>query len=297
MAETTGIEWADATFNPWWGCEKWSPGCTNCYAEADAKRYGHDVWGKDKPRRHMSDSYWKGPLDWNAKALAEGRRRRVFCASHADVGEDRRDLDDLRVRLFQLVMRTPNLDWLFLTKRPETWMQLLERARGAWLEAELDLRPGTRPHIQGTVYSWLSEWIYGFPPKNVWMGATVEDQRRVDRIEHLVAIPAEVRWLSMEPLLEEVTLPGNVRARVVDWIVVGGESIGGRAFNVEWARKLLRHCRTTKTAFFMKQLGTNPLGNDGHELVRLETKHKKGGLLEDMPVDLRVREYPRSAAA
>jgi len=82
------IEWCDHTFNPWWGCAKVSPGCAHCYAESLAKRTGNAVWGHESPRRFFGDSHWNEPLKWDAAAKAEGRRKRVFCASMADVFED-----------------------------------------------------------------------------------------------------------------------------------------------------------------------------------------------------------------
>jgi protein gp37 len=119
MAKDSTIEWTHHTFNPWWGCTKVSPGCKHCYAEAWAKRVGQDVWGARAPRRELSEAYWRQPLAWNAKALRTGKRTRVFCASMADVFEDRRDLDARRERLWRLINDTPRLDWLLLTKRPQ----------------------------------------------------------------------------------------------------------------------------------------------------------------------------------
>lgn len=88
MAETTEISWCDATFNPWIGCTKVAPGCTHCYAEAFAKRTGKAKWGPGGTRVLTSDAYWKNPLKWNKQAEAAGVRKRVFCASLADVFED-----------------------------------------------------------------------------------------------------------------------------------------------------------------------------------------------------------------
>ena len=93
MAETTAIEWTDATINFWHGCTKVGPPCDHCYAETWAKRTGNSVWGADAPRRFFGDKHWNEPRKWNARAQREGRTHRVFCASMADVFEDRRDLD------------------------------------------------------------------------------------------------------------------------------------------------------------------------------------------------------------
>ena len=90
MARDSRIEWTDHTFNPWWGCTKVSPACDHCYAETWAKRVGFDIWSTAKPRRFLSDVYWRQPHRWNAEAEQSGRRARVFCASMADVFEWKR---------------------------------------------------------------------------------------------------------------------------------------------------------------------------------------------------------------
>ena len=121
MAETTGIAWTDSTFNPWIGCTKVGPGCDNCYAEALMDKRWHRVqWGSGKTRQKTSAANWQAPLHWEkhheAFALAHGRRRRVFCASLADVFDNEAP-PQWRGDLWALVKATPNLDWLVLTKR------------------------------------------------------------------------------------------------------------------------------------------------------------------------------------
>src|SRR5512138_1944819 len=97
------IAWTDHTFNPWWGCVRVSEGCVNCYAETFAKRTGNDVWGVNKPRRFFGEKHWAEPLKWNTEAEQKDGRTFVFCASMADVFEDRRDLDEPRERLWKLI--------------------------------------------------------------------------------------------------------------------------------------------------------------------------------------------------
>ena len=158
MGENSAIEWTGHTFNPWWGCVKVSPACDHCYAETWAKRTGHDVWGAGVQRRRLNDEYWNQPLRWNRNAARTGRRVRVFCASMADVFEGDRSLNGLRDRLWTLIERTPNLDWLLLTKRP---------------------------HMIRRLAPWDGDW-----PKHVWVGATVENQRfGEDRIRFLIDVP------------------------------------------------------------------------------------------------------------
>lgn len=101
MAENSKIQWTHHTFNPWRGCEKVSEGCKHCYAEQlVTKRQGLPLWGKDAPRKVAAESTWREPLRWNRQAEKDGERRRVFCASLADVFEDRPDLTAPREREF-----------------------------------------------------------------------------------------------------------------------------------------------------------------------------------------------------
>lgn len=209
MGETTGISWTDATFNPWEGCTKVSPGCTNCYAETRNKRFGGDNWGVGKPRRRTSEANWRQPLKWNREAgrLLSGeltadpdkvRRPRVFCASLADWLDP--DVPAAWLAdLLALICATPNLDWQLLTKRPELWMDRMELAY-AYIAAHC-----TRYTFKAQ--QQVAQWMRGNPLPNVWIGCTVEDQRRAEeRIHDLTVIPAKVRFLSMEPLLEQVDL-------------------------------------------------------------------------------------------
>jgi protein gp37 len=229
MAKASKIEWTHHTFNPWWGCERVSPACKNCYADAWAHRLGMDLWSKGAPRRMLSDSYWRQPIMWNREAERAGRRDRVFCASMADVFEDRRDLDEPRQRVWALIAQTPQLDWLLLTKRP---------------------------HRIGALTPWAGAW-----PRNVWLGTTVENQRWAERrVPQLLEYPAVVHFLSCEPLLGAIDLskwmPCSSRSRAVGWVIAGGES-GHRArpMNPDWARSLRDQCQAHGVPFHFKQWG------------------------------------------
>lgn len=236
MGEQTAIAWTDHTFNPWWGCERVSPGCQHCYAETFAKRTGHDVWGKTAGRRFFGDKHWAEPLRWNAAAEAAGVPAKVFCASMADVFEDRPELIEPRARLFDLIEATPQLIWQLLTKRPQN---VLDMVPAGW-------------HGAGFADTPARLW-----PRNVWVGTTVEDQQRADeRIPPLARIPAPRRFLSCEPLLGAVNLIAGMRINSVDWVIAGGESgPGHRPLNVDHARYLRDQCADTGTAFFFKQVG------------------------------------------
>src|ERR1700721_4439938 len=119
MSENSKIEWTTATFNPWIGCQRVSPGCEHCYAESLDRRWGGDHWGPKADRRRTSESYWKQPLKWNEQAKNSGETFRVFCASLADVFEDRDELYPVREELWDLTVATPYLTWCFLPKRIE----------------------------------------------------------------------------------------------------------------------------------------------------------------------------------
>lgn len=251
MGENSKIEWTDHTWNPWTGCTKVSPACDHCYAEGWAKRSGHVEWGPHGNRRRTSESNWKQPLKWNREAEAAGVRRKVFCASLADVFDNHKSiLLEWRDDLWNLIQNTPNLDWLLLTKRPQN----VARMVSGWMG----------PH------SW---------PSNVWLGTTVENQEEADRrIPHLLAVPAAVRFLSCEPLLGPIDLlrlqpknatwldclngrehigPATVPTESkIDWVIVGGESgHGARPMHPGWARSLRDQCAAAGTPFFFKQWG------------------------------------------
>ena len=233
MGTTTAISWTDHTFNPWWGCSRVSPGCQNCYAETFAKRTGHDVWGKASERRFFGAKHWIEPIRWNLEAQRAGRPALVFCASMADVFEDRSDLTEPRQQLFELIDSTPSLEWQLLTKRPENVLRL------------------TAEHYGDCNLPW-------------WQGVTVEDQARADeRIPLLLEIPARVRFLSCEPLLGPVCLDPHYfdlpiwrPGRSIDWIIVGGESgPGHRPLDLNHARSLRRQAEIAGVPFFFKQVG------------------------------------------
>jgi protein gp37 len=292
MGEQTGIQWTDHTFNPWIGCTEVDAGCANCYArELMAGRWRKVEWGVGAERRVTSDAYWKQPYRWNAAALAEGRRRRVFCASLADVF-DRTVPGDWRAWLLDLIQDTPALDWQILTKRPQ-------------------LIPTLAPVL----------------PANVWIGASVCDRRGLYRIQQLrqVRAPADwpwgsrpgpaLRFLSLEPLLEDL---GLLDLEGVGWVIVGGESgKGARPCELAWIRSVVSQCRAASVPVFVKQMGSRPVGSItagdlGESRARavatvggapfnldaqtLHLRHSHGGDPAEWPEDLRIREFPAAAA-
>lgn len=292
MGKNSAIAWTDHTFNPWVGCTKVSPGCKHCYAEALAKRspalvHGRPqvslpVWGDEAPRRVTSADYWKQPLRWDKAAAKAGKRSRVFCASLADLFENRSELIPHRFRLFtELIARTPNLDWLLLTKRPDQILRL-------W--------PSTLPGP--------SHW------PNVWVGCTVEDQQRArERLPHLLQVPAPVRFVSYEPALEAVDFgpwvphcaKHKLRApccgeytmrRGIDWLIVGGESgAHARGFDITWARQAVARCRAAGVPVFVKQMGARSY--DGTPDCAGRLLDPAGADPSEWPEDLQVQEWPQ----
>jgi protein gp37 len=238
---------------------------------------------------------WNEPLKWEADAAKDGKRHLVFCASLADVFEQLppghpqlRWMDEQRERLWALVDRTPHLTWLLLTKRP---YNVLGMVPDTWLTvcADHDCEHVSNPDCGRT-------W-----PRNVWVGTTVEDQRRLDeRIHHLAAIPARVRFLSMEPLLEAISFRPKAEnpidmTRLMDsgeasrpalldgihWVIVGGESGPGcRLMEREWVRGIFTQARQhhSPPALFYKQEGGHP--DKRHDIAQF-------------PPDLQIREWPK----
>ena len=223
--EGSGIEWCDDTFNPWMGCTKVSEACRRCYAEVLVdKRFGRARWGAGEARQRTSEANWRAPRTWNRKAKAAGTRRRVFCASLADVFDAEVD-PSWRDDLWTLIRETPNLDWLLLTKRPE--------------EVARSLPEG-----------WGEGW------ENVWLGVTAETQGRADeRLPVLLEVPAAVRFASCEPLLSPLEL-GAYLGRGLDWVIAGGETgTGARAMEATWVREVRDACVEAGVAFHFKQWG------------------------------------------
>lgn len=296
MAETTHIAWAHGTFNPLEGCEHVSPGCDHCFAEARDQRYspikethevdgkvhlitvGSEHWGPGSRRKLHTEDYWRAPVRWDREAEKTGERRRIFCGSLCDVGEDHPDWIRPRERLMGLIRATPRLIWLLLTKRPENLPRLF--------------------------------WRFGFArrwPANVWVGATAENQAMADkRVPLLREVPARVRFLSVEPMLERVDLEGRLEG--IHWVICGGESgseAEARPLDLEWAREINAQCCVAGVPFFFKQAGRKALeahltaggakryGNPGAgPKWRLDLEHKAGADPSEWPLDLRVQEVP-----
>lgn len=241
MAEKTKISWAHGTFNPWWGCTRveGSPACgpaegedgERCYAETWAERCGYNekpgaahfpIWGAHSERRYFGDKHWNEPLKWNRDAEREGELRRIFCMSMGDWAEGRPDQKPHLERLWYLILETPMLAWLMLTKRP----QLISK-------------------------------LCPLRSQRVWHGTTTETQKWLDlRWDHLKRVDAEIYWLSIEPMFERLKLPADfLHLGKRAWVICGGQS-GAKAkpLNPAWARDLRDQCLGAGVPFHMKQM-------------------------------------------
>ena len=239
MGEVTAIEWCDHTFNPWIGCTKVSPACDHCYAEALMDtRYGRARWGAGEDRVRTGASNWAQPHRWDRAAAAAGTRPFVFCASLADVFDN--EVDPLwRRDLFALAEATPNLVWLFLTKRIGNVLKMTDASAG-------------NP----------------FLPANAAMGATMvtqdeydRDARKLDDVKH--RRQPLFTFGSFEPLLGPVILDSYAP----DWIIVGGESgREARDMDIVWVRRLQQQAGELGRVFNFKQVGGRTSDKGGHAL-------------------------------
>lgn len=245
----------DFDFNPWWGCTKVSPACDNCYAEDVANMYGHDVWGKDAPRRQMGADHWRNPHKWNAQAEKEGRRYNIFCGSLCDVMEVRDDLEPYREALWWTIERTPNLNWMLFTKRADQYKNKLPKA---WLQS---------------------------PRDNVWLVTTVERKDYLWRLDAILKVPAVVHGIICEPLMSDIPLPReflDLGPRA--WVIAGGErgaGKGSKVSNIEWVRNLRNAATGAGIPFFFNQWGEyGPTDKAGAVQVLLGHNHLGRRLLD-----------------
>lgn len=268
MAETSLIEWTDATWNPITGCTLVSEGCRHCYAaRLAATRMKHHPSRAGLARLNAAgEAKFTGEVRLNEQWLDQPIRwrkpRRIFVCAHGDLFHEAVP-DEWIDRVFAVMALAQQHTFQVLTKRPE-------RARD-YLTTRANLL-----RISG-------EW----PFAHIWLGTSVEDQATADaRIPHLLAIPAAVRFLSAEPLLGPLDLiramdragfdpVWSIRQCGLDWVIVGGESgRGARPMHPDWARGLRDQCRAAGVAFFLKQMGGS---RKPHAAI---------------PDDLCVREFP-----
>lgn len=218
MAVNTEIEWTDATWNPVSGCTKVSPGCDHCYAERMAERF-RGVRGH--PFEHGFDLTLRPhklhePLSWR-------RPRRVFVNSMSD--------------LFHKEIPRDFVDQVFATMEQASWhvFQVLTK-RSSLMRRYINERYAERP-----------------APAHIWLGVSIENRQALVRLKHLRQANATIRFLSLEPLLEDL---GKLDLSGISWAIAGGESgPSARSMSRDWVRRIRDQCRAADVAFFFKQWG------------------------------------------
>jgi protein gp37 len=348
---TTTIEWTEKSWNPVRGCSVISAGCTHCYAMRVAHRFsgpGGRYEGLTRARKSLGP-VWTGDVRFVPEKLAEPLSwrapTRIFVNSMSDLFHEGVS-DEQIAAVFGVMAAAPRHTFQVLTKRPErarAWFAWIADQGEELLAAVGEEPPGGSP-IPAACASFLpmvtggnvadsSEWLgrdawraamrapWALP--NVWLGASVEDQKTADeRIPILLELPAAVRWVSYEPALGSVDWKNIASARdemmlplagltwsigspprvvrthpKLDWIVVGGESgPGARPFDVAWARSTVEQCRAAGVPVFVKQLGACPHWSYAPPPPQWTERRRdrKGGEPSEWPEDLRVREYPEA---
>lgn len=252
MGDKTGIEWTDATWNPTTGCDRVSPGCDNCYALELAGRLklmGSSAYQNDgDPRTSgpgfgltMHPNRLDQPLRWK-------RPRRIFVNSMSDLFHPAVPVEFI-VEVFVVMAKAKQHQFQILTKRPQRMAQVVS---DMWFDPRVGLLPRLDPEVDYR------------PLPNVWMGTSIETDRYAFRANHLRKTLAEVRFLSLEPLLGP--LP-SLDVHGVDWVIVGGESgPNHRPIETDWVREIRDRCVDAGVAFFFKQWGGRTPKANGREL-------------------------------
>lgn len=269
--KTTNISWANKTWNVIAGCKRVSPACKACYAEVVSNREAERGIEKYKGLTSIPVNgkrpVWNGKVNVaKEKLFNEPKRWKessiIFVNSMSDLFYEEVS-EELIFKIFDKMMAYNWHKYLVLTKREVRMKEMIDK----YCEAR---------NIEVL-------------PDFIWIGVSVEDNKRAAlRLPYLERTRCAVKFVSCEPLLEEVDFS---KYPVMDWYIAGGESVeigydpnDARPFNVDWARKIRDFCKEKGVAFHMKQIGCNPVG-------AIKTSFK-GDKLEDIPEDLLIREYP-----
>lgn len=250
----TKIQWADETWNPVVGCSKISPGCDNCYAEKMAKRLR--CMGLPQYQNVVNDKGWTGKTDFVEglgidKILSWKEPRMIFVGSMCDLFHPSVEIGIL-THIFDTIKQCPQHIFQILTKRPDQALEKMWGKHGGW--RYFDER--------------------GFHP-NIWLGVTAENQEMANkRIPIIVQIPAAVRFVSHEPLLDYIDMQG----KMPDWGIIGCESgHNRRPCRTEWVYDLVKQYKAAGKPVFVKQLDI------GGKVVKD---------IDLFPKDLQIRECP-----
>lgn len=262
MAETTGISWCDATINFWHGCTKVSEGCKYCYMYRDKEKYGQE--GNELVRsspnttsntlRKLEKMRNQRIIDGNTDPL------KIFTCSWSDFFIE--GADDWRATAWDIIRNNLQHVWIILTKRPERILQCLPE-------------------------DWGTGW------ENVWLCVSAENQNRFnERVPLLLKVPAYIRGVSAEPLIDRINTEKYIGA--LDWLIIGGESGNDtgpwkyRPCKDWWIDNMMHEAERTGTPVFVKQLGT-------HIAKNLKLKDRAGGDMTEWPdsfVRMKKREFP-----
>lgn len=239
---TTKIEWTDKTWNPITGCTKFSAGCQNCYAEVMARRL--QAMGQEKYKKGFTLTLHEDSLQ---EPMLWKKPHTIFVCSMSDLFHKDVSFDFID-KVMNVIKQTPHHRYQILTKRAERMKEYFSNREN---------------------------------PKNVWLGVTVENKVSKSRIDVLRTLNAPIRFLSCEPLLEDL---GVIDLGNIDWVIVGGESGRcARPMLEEWVLSIKKQCEKQETAFFFKQWGT--WGSDGVKRSKhLNGKKINGKIYQEMPV-------------
>ncbi len=240
--KTTKIEWTDKTWNPITGCTKFSAGCQHCYAEVMARRL--QAMGQEKYSNGFQITVHENALQ---EPLQWKKPHTIFVCSMSDLFHKEVSFDFID-KVMNVIKQTPRHRYQILTKRAERMKEYFSSRE---------------------------------TPKNAWLGVTVENKASKNRIEMLRNLNAPIRFLSCEPLLEDLE---NLDLDNIDWVIVGGESgVSARPMLAEWVLSIKEQCEKQETAFFFKQWGT--WGSDGIKRNKhLNGKTINGKIYQEMPV-------------
>lgn len=300
MSDSTGIQWTDATWNPTRGCAKDSAECDNCYAMAVAHRFS----GPGKPY-HGLTRVIGGRGQWNGKGLAVPavleqplrwrEPRMIFVNSMSDLFFDAFS-DDYIDSVFAVMALATRHTFQVLTKRAERmraymadpdrrervarWARVIEAERMGELVEQLD-------DADSCSEGWCPTW----PLPNAWLGvSTGTPKSKAEKVPHLRETIGAVRFLSCEPLLEDL---GTLDLTGIHWVIVGGESgHHARPCALEWIWNVVQQCEAAKVPCFVKQLGARPTRDGAPYPLDFDAK---GGDPLEWPYDLRVRQFPEGA--
>ena len=271
MNKTTNISWANKTWNVIAGCKKVSPACKLCYAEVVSMREAEKGVTKFEGLTTIpvngNRPIWNGKINVARERLFNEPKRWkepsiIFVNSMSDLFYEEVS-EELIFKIFDKMMDYNWHKYLVLTKREKRMKDVIDK----YCEARnLEILPDF-----------------------IWIGVSVEDNKRAAlRLPYLADTKASIKFVSCEPLLEEVDFS---KYPVMDWYIAGGESVevgydpmDARPFDVNWARNIREFCKNEGVAFHMKQIGCNP--------VNAVKTNFKGDKLEDIPKDLLIREYP-----